>query len=89
MDGERGGAGGGGGGGVLGLEDELIVAGHQDDALGDAVGVEVADPLQGAVLEDEDAAGGGCGEFGERQLPREGQLEVGVGTAADGDVGES
>ena len=88
-DGEAGGAHFVGVGVVDRVEDDLIVAGHEDDALGGVGWVEVADPLQAVALEDEDAPGSGDAGFVERQLSGHGYLQVGRSAAAQFDIGEA
>ena len=73
---------------VDGLQDDLIVAWHEDDAFGGVGGIEVADPFDAVRLEYEDAASGWPLGFGQCKLSGKGNLQVGVGVALDFDVGE-
>ena len=67
-DGEMGGADGSRRGVFERAEDELVVARHEDDALGGRGWVEVADPLQAVGFAHEDAAEGGLLRLVEGQL---------------------
>lgn len=73
---------------VDGLQDDLIVAWHEDNAFGGVGGIEVADPFDAVRLEYEDAASGWPLGFGQCKLSGKGNLQVGVGVALDFDVGE-
>ena len=80
-DGEVGGTDGGVGGGVFGFEYYQIVARQKHYAFGQVLGAEVAHPLGLTVPKGIDAACGDHLRFVERQLPRQRQLQVGVGAA--------